>query len=118
MLPELKLAEVMHALVISGLGGLVRALTRIAFRQPGMRWAPLFLLGALDVLAGAFAGYLVYRLGNWAQVQGDLQAFYIGAAGASGTLIVQQSIAITRFWMRRITGTPADSALPGMGETK
>ena len=86
MLPEFKLAELLHALLISSLGGLVRALTRFAFRQPGARWAPLFLLGALDVLAGAFAGYLVYRLGNWARVDGELQAFYIGAAGASGTL--------------------------------
>lgn len=117
MLPEFKLAELLHALLISSLGGLVRALTRFAFRQPGARWAPLFLLGALDVLAGAFAGYLVYRLGNWARVDGELQAFYIGAAGASGTLIVQQSIAITRYWMRRLTGTPADCALPDLGET-
>ena len=118
MLPEFKLAELLHALLISSLGGLVRAMTRFAFRQPGARWAPLFLLGALDVLAGAFAGYLVYRLGNWARVDGELQAFYIGAAGASGTLIVQQSIAITRYWMRRLTGAPADSALPELGETK
>ena len=118
MLPEFKLAELLHALLISSIGGFVRALTRFAFRQPGARWAPLFLLGALDVLAGAFAGYLVYRLGNWARVDGELQAFYIGAAGASGTLIVQQSIAIMRHWMWRVTGMPRDGDFPGQSETK
>jgi hypothetical protein len=70
------------------------------------------------VLAGAFAGYLVYRLGNWARVDGELQAVYIGAAGASGTLMVQQSIAITRHWMRRVTGTPMDDDFPAQSETK